>query len=67
MMNACSVPRGPRQRLLQAVIAPEQLAATDERRGAEDAALLCFRRSPLEANLDVGLRDARQKPLRIKV
>jgi hypothetical protein len=67
VMNACSGPSGPRQRVLQAIIAPEKLAVTNERRSAEDAARLRLGRLLLEARLDVSLRDARQKPLRIKV
>ena len=64
-MNACSGAHGPVERGLEAIVAPEELAVTDERRGAEDAACLCVGRLLLETGLDVGLRDARKKLLGI--
>src|SRR5205809_7933707 len=71
VMNACSGALsgflGPVERGLEAIVAPEELAVTDERRGAEDAACLCVRRLLLEAGLDVGLHDSGKKLLGIKV
>src|SRR2546423_8696589 len=66
-MNACSAALGPCECLLEPVIAPEQLLADQERWRAEDAARLRLCRLPSETLLDVGLLDARENPLGIKV
>ena len=66
-MNACSASPRPGQRLLEAIVAPEQLVADQERRRAEDAARLRLGRLPLETLLEVGLLDARENLLGIKV
>jgi hypothetical protein len=65
-MNDHSVALGPGERLLEPVVAPEQLLSDQERGSAEEPACLRFSGLLPQAILDGRLLDAGENLLRIK-